>query len=311
MSTQPDKPTPISRGQFAFIVWVFALLITPSALGQAPGKDETKPGTQIPHKLQGTLEIGGRAVDTSGSHTAKFQEVREVSEGVLIDNLRLDYDSVDSPYFVSAKGTELRERDQRFSIEAGRFGKYRAQFVWDQIPHFFGSGESLFQVAGPGRYQVRPDLRASLQAVTLPDAGRTPVNAALPTLVRQSLVFAPVTLVRLGRDQALFRQSYQPTDNIELYFQFSWLRNRGTRPMSAGTFVRRAVPGGGLTDIGGFWEGIGQEFLEPIDQRTTDLKVGAQFRGKRWNAGVEYELSLFRNRVDSVIFENPFRVTDE
>src|SRR2546427_5884686 len=81
--------------------------------------------------------------------------------------------------------------------------------------------------------------------------------------------------------------------------------------MSAGTFVRRPVPGNGLVDIGGSWEGIGQEFLEPIDQRTYNLKVGAQFRGEKWTAGVDYDLSLFRNHIGSVTFENPFRVTDE
>jgi hypothetical protein len=129
--------------------------------------------------------------------------------------------------------------------------------------------------------------------------------------VRQELRTAPLTESRLRRDQALFRQTYQPTDKLEFYAQVSWLRNRGTRPMSAGTFVRRPVPGGGLADIGGLWEGIGQEFLEPIDQRTYQLKLGTQFRGKRWNAGVEYNLSLFRNRIESLIFENPFRVTDE
>jgi hypothetical protein len=137
------------------------------------------------------------------------------------------------------------------------------------------------------------------------------VNGALPTLVRQELLTAPTTEVRLRRDQALFRQSYWPSEKAELYVQFSWLRNRGSRPMSAGTFVRRPVSGNGLPDIGGSWEGIGQEFLEPIDHRTYNLKLGAQFFGKKWTAGVDYDLSLFRNRIGSVIFENPFRVTDE
>jgi hypothetical protein len=311
MSIEPNRLKPILRVAFALIAGVFALLLTPHVLGQTPEKDETKPGTQSPHKLHGSFEIGGRALDTSGSHTAKFQEVREVTEGVLTHNLRLDFDSVDSPYFLTVKGTELRERDQRVAVEAGRFGKYRARFVWDQIPHFFGSGKSFLERTAPGLYQVSPTLRASLQEVTLSDSTRTPVNGALPTLVRQALVTAPVTLVRLRRDQAMFGQSYQPSDNVELYFQFSWLRNRGSRPMSAGTFVRRPVPGGGLGDIGGSWEGIGQEFLEDINHRTYDLKVGAQFSGKRWRAGVEYDLSLFRNRIGSLIFENPFRVTDQ
>jgi hypothetical protein len=311
MRVQPDRLKPILRIEFAFIAFISALLFTPYVWGQAPEKDKKQPQTKTPSKIHATVEIGGQIRDTQGGHPAKFQEVRDVPKGLFVQKLRLDFTSADSPYFFALRGLELRERDQRFTADAGRFGKYRTQFVWDQVPHSFGSGQSFLQKTAPGLYQVSPTLRASLQAVTLPDAGRTPVNAALPTLVRQELLTAPITDVRLRRDQALFRQSYQPSDKIELHFQVSWLRNRGSRPMSAGTFVRRPVPGNGLADIGGAWEGIGQEFLEPIDHRTTALRVGAQFSGKRWNAGVDYDLSLFRNHIGSVIFENPFRVTDE
>src|SRR6266508_3638997 len=285
MRIQPDKLKLILRVEFAFIAWVVsALLFTPHVLGQASQKDKTKPKTKTSHKVHATIEIGGPAREIQGGHNAKFQETREVPKGFSIQKLRLDLNSADSPNFLALRGFEIRERDQRFTVDAGRFGKYRTQFVWDQVPHSFGTGQSFLQKTAPGVYQVSPTLRASLQAVTLPDAGRTPPNAALPTLVRQELRTAPLTEVRLRRDQALFRQSYQPSDNIELHAQFSWLRNRGSRPMSAGTFVRRPVSGNGLTDIGGAWEGIGQEFLEPIDHRTYDLKVGAQFRGKRWSA---------------------------
>ncbi len=312
MRIQPERLKPILRVEFAFIGWVIsALLFTPHVWGQAPEKDKTKPKTKTPHKVHATVEIGGPIREVQGGHTAKFQEVRDVPKGFSIQKLRLDYNSADSPYFLALRGFEIRERDQRFTADAGRFGKYRTQFVWDQVPHSFGTGQSFLQKTAPGVYQVSPTLRAALQAVTLPDAGRTPVNAALPTLLRQELLTAPLTEVRLRRDQAQFRQSYQLSDKIELHAQFSWLRNRGSRPMSAGTFVRRPVPGNGLPDIGGAWEGIGQEFLEPLDQRTYGLNVGAQFRGKKWTASVDYDLSLFRNHIGSVTFENPFRVTDE
>src|SRR6266850_1416495 len=306
------RPDSILRVEFVFIACVIsALMFTPRAWGQAPQKDKTNPKTQTPPKLQAIVEIGGQVREVQGGHTAKFEEVREVPKGFVIPELRLNFSSADSPFVLAMRGFEIRERDQRFIVDAWRIGKYRSEFIWDQTPHHFGTGQSFLQKTAPGVYQVSPLLRASLQAVTLPDAGRTPPNAALPTLVRQELRTAPFTEVRLRRDQALFRQSYQPSDKVELHFQFNWLRNRGSRPMSAGTFVRRAVPGNGLPDIGGSWEGIGQEFLEPIDHRTTALKVGAQFRGERWSAGVDYDLSLFRNRIGSLIFENPFRVTDE
>ena len=304
MSMRLDRLRPMLRVVFALVACVVVLKFAPDIQGQTPRDDKSS-------KFEGTIEVGARAVDIQGGHTAKFEEVRDVPKGLLVPKFRLDFKSDDSPYFFTLKGLEIRETDQRFTVETGRIGKYRSKFMWDQIPHHFGTGQSFLVRTGPGLYQVSSTLRAQLQALTQPDATRTPVNAPLPTLVRQELRTAPFTEVKLRRDQAFFRQTYQPTENVEVYFQFSWLRNRGTRPMSAGTFVRRAVAGPGLTDIGGFWEGIGQEFLEPIDQRTYDFKVGAQLSGKRWRAGVEYDLSLFRNRVESLIFENPFRVTDD
>src|SRR6267378_3068300 len=256
MRIQPDRLKPI-RVEFVFIACVISvLLFTPHARGQAPEQEKTKAKTQTPHKVHATIEIGGPVREIQGGHSAKFQEVRDVPKGFSIQKLRLDYNSADSPYSLALRGFEIRERDQRFTVDLRRVGKYQTQFVWDQVPHSFGTGQSFLQQTAPGVYQVSPTLRASLQAVTLPDAGRTPVNAALPTLVRQELRTAPLTEVRLRRDQALFRQSYQPSDNVELHAEFSWLRNRGSRPMSAGTFVRRPVPGNGHTDIGGAWHAI-------------------------------------------------------
>jgi putative beta-barrel porin MtrB/PioB len=307
MRIQPDRLKPILRVQLVFVAGIIsALLFTPYVWGQAPDKDETKPDT----KVHATIEFGGQIREIQGGHTAKFQEVRDVPKGFFIQKLKLDFNSEDSPYFLAVRGFEIRERDQRFTVDGGRFGKYRTQFLWDQIPHSFGSGQSFLEQTAPGVYQVSPTLRARLQALSSPEARILP-TAELPRVVREELQTRPIVDVRLRRDQALFRQTYKISDKAELYGQFSWLRNRGSRPMSVGTFVRRAAPGNGLADIGGAWEGIGQEFLEPLDQRTTELKFGAQFRGKRWSAGMDYNLSLFRNRVASVIFENPFRVTDE
>ncbi len=303
MRIRPDRLKLILRVEFAFIAVVIStLLLTPHVCGQEPEKDKAK--------VQGSVEFGGQVREVQGGHTAKFEEVRDVPKGFFVPKLRLDFFSDDSPYFLKLKGLEIRERDQRFTLDGGRVGKYRMQFVWDQVPHHFGTGQSFLQQTAPGVFQVSPTLRARLQALSSPEARILP-TAELPRVVRQELQTAPLIDVRLRRDQALFRQSYQPSENVELHAQFSWLRNRGSRPMSAGTFVRRAVSSPPLADIGGAWEGIGQEFLEPLDQRTTELKLGGQFRGKRWSAGVDYDLSLFRNRVASVIFENPFRVTDE
>ena len=297
--------------EVAFAVCAISLLLSaPSVRAQTTDKDQTKK-KETPSKLHFTIEFGAQLTDTEGSHAAKFEETRDVPKGLHVQNFRLDYNPADSPDSLTVRGYEVRERDQRFTFDWLRVGKYHSEFVWDEVPHHFGTGQSFLVRTGPGLYQVSPTLRAALQAVTQPDATRTPVNGPLPTLVRQELQTAPFTESKLRRDTAFFRQSYQPTENMEFHVQFSWLKNNGTRPMAVGTFIRRPVPGNGLPDIGGAWEGLGQEFLEPIDSRTYNLRIGAEFGGKRWSAGVDYDLSLFRNHIPSLTFENPFRVTDE
>ncbi len=314
MSIHADRLTSILRVAFIFLACVISvLLFTPHARGQDPDKDKTKPKTQAPLELSGMVEFGAQFRKLQGGHNAKFEEVRDVPKGLYIKRLKLNFDSPGSPYSFALRGFEIRERDQRFTFDARKIGKFRAHFMWDQTPHHFGTGQSFLQETAPGVYQVSPTLRAQLQTLmlTVTDPARHPVNGPLATRVRQELQTAPLTEVKLRRDEFRFRQSYQASDKVELHAQFSWMRNRGTRPMAAGSFVRRAVAGGGLIDTGGLWEGIGQEFLEPLDHRTTDLKLGARFHGQRWDAGVDYDLSLFRNRVSTLTFENPFRVTDD
>ncbi|HEY2930951.1 MAG TPA: MtrB/PioB family outer membrane beta-barrel protein [Acidobacteriota bacterium] len=316
-SDQTDRPTPILRVDLAFLACVVSALMFTHVWCQTQQNDttqtqqknaEAKKPPLLLQRIQASFEIGGQTRDTQGGHPAKFQEARDVPKGLYVQKLSLDFRSDDSPYFVSLRGFEIRELDQRFKVDVGRFGKYRTQFVWDQVPHSFGSGRYFFQRTAPGIYQVSPTLRARLQAATTPDTAPIAPNAELPTIVRQELQTAAITDVRLRRDQALLKQDYWASDNVELHFQLSRLRNRGSRPISAGTFVRRPGPAPARD---GLWEGLGQELPEPIDHRTTDLNLGTQFSGKQWNAGVDYDLSLFRNHIGTLLWENPFRITDE
>ena len=245
MRIQTDRLRSILCVGFVFIACVFSVLLpTTPVSGQTPEtpkprpRPTPKPKPKQPLKLTGTVEIGAQLRETQGAYTEKFEEARDVPKGLFVQNLKLDLDSVDSPYFLRFRGLELRERDQRVTLDAGRFGKYRAQFIFDQMPHRFGIGQSFLVRTAPGYYSVSATLRAQLQALTLPDSTRTPANGPLSTLVRQELLTAPKTEVRLRRDRATFKQSFQVADNVELHAQFSWLRNRGTRPMAAGTFVQ-------------------------------------------------------------------------
>src|SRR5262245_34241032 len=108
--------------------------------------------------LKGTVEMGAQTLNVEGDRQGKFQEFRDFPNGLFVRNVHFNFSSVDSPFFLDFKGLEIREQDQRFSAEAGAVGKYRAQFLWDQIPRFYSDGHSLHVSTAPGVLAVSPIL---------------------------------------------------------------------------------------------------------------------------------------------------------
>src|SRR5829696_10066210 len=107
MRNQPDTPKSILHIRLILIACaISALLFTPRAWGQAPGKDQTRPKPDVsetPSKFQGTVEIGGQVREIQGGHPAKFEEVRDVPEGFFVQKFKLDFKSADSPYFLAVR----------------------------------------------------------------------------------------------------------------------------------------------------------------------------------------------------------------
>jgi len=161
-------------------------------------------------------------------------------------------------------------------------------------------------MTSPGVLTVDPNIRAALQAV--PDAANPPqtLGPTLPNLVKSFIATAPVIQLRTRADQALVMFSFHPNKNWELYVRAQHLRLDGTRPKGTGTFARQGVGPAG----DGVWESLGMELPEPVQYRTTNLTFGIQYSQPRWRIGLDYNISLFRNEIPLLTWENPFRVTD-
>ncbi len=256
--------------------------------------------------LKGTIQTGVRFRSVKGDRPGKFEENRDFPKSVFVRSFLLNFESVDSPFFVDFKALEFGERDERFSAEVGKVGTFRTEIMWDQIPKYYSTGRTFHLAAAPGLLVVNPDLRARLQAV--PDAGvaASQLGPQLPNLVRQEVQNQASINLRVRRDQFLLAQSYHPNENWEFFVRAQNLRLSGTRPRTTGTFARDGVGPAG----DGVWEDLGVELPEPIQYRTTNITLGVQYSRPKWRVGVDYNLSLFRNSIPSLTWENPFRVTD-
>jgi MtrB/PioB family decaheme-associated outer membrane protein len=253
-----------------------------------------------------TVVIGGNLLQVKGDRPGQFQETRDFPKGPFLRDVRLKFESNESPFFVDFKGWEIGERDRRLTFEAGRVGKFRTRFLYDELPHYFSSGRSLHVSTAPGVLAVDPAIRALLQAGPTASAAPSQMSPAFPALVNQVVENAPVIQLRVHYDRLLVTQSYRPTKNLELYMRAQNVRRNGTRPRPTGTFANETNgPNGDLV-----WEAMGVELPEPVSYRTTNLTFGVQYSRPKWRVGVQYDVSVFRNDIPSLTWENPFRVTD-
>ncbi|MBI2688448.1 MAG: MtrB/PioB family outer membrane beta-barrel protein [Acidobacteria bacterium] len=297
-----------------------ALLCMPAVWGQEPAQPakpaapaksaeaaKPEPPEAIPSifeswKIQ--LDIGARNFDLYGDRPGKFFESRDIIRGAYVRNLDLHFHSADSPYMFFLRGSDVRELDETIQSDLWRVGKFRTTFLWDRLPRFYGEGTSLFQSDSRGNLVVSPAIRGAFQTAV---DGQPPqlVPPALYPLVRNELSLAPVSDVRVKRDQVSLRQSIR-FGSLELHGQWRSIFSRGTRPKGIGTFARQNIGPAG----DGLWESIGVEIPEPVRHRTDQLTLGALTSGKKWRLGFDYRLSFFRNDITTLTYENPFRVTD-
>ena len=330
---RPDRKNrfrwPVNNAILSLAIIVTALFAVPIASGQqaldgknnsaeaanseAQKKPEPKKRMGLFESLKGTLEFGGNFRSVKGDRPGKFEENREFPKAFFIRKFNLIWATPDSPYSVKLKGQELGERDERYSAELWKVGRFRTRLMWDQLPTDYSTGRTFHLPAGPGLLVVNPDIRARLQAAVPESApGATTIGTAIVTQMGQELPNAAVMQLRVSWDQFLVTQSYRPSKNWEFYFRAQHLRLNGTRPRPTGTFAREnnfpttAVP----TQFDGVWESLGSELPEPVRYATTNLTFGFQYSRPRWRFGVDYFISLFRNSIESLTWESPFRVTD-
>ena len=90
-----------------------------------------------------------------------------------------------------------------------------------------------------------------------------------------------------------FRFVYSLTDQLDLSGAFKNTQKTGEQPW-AGTF--------------GFSDAV--ELATPVDTRTTDVGVAAEWTNARGVARVGYDGSFFKNNITTLVWSNPLRSTD-
>jgi len=270
------------RTRMTVLAVVMMLILPLAAWAQQPapaaqGANEVSPAPDIAHV--NFLDLGFRGTAFSeGSDEARYQRYRDLRNGVTPDAFRYFKDSPER--WINVAAEHVGYRDQRYVGSLNQFGKLKVSFEWNQIPLFFSeSTQALHTEQSPGVLRVDDTIQTRIQAQ----------QATLPGVVGLAVPFD----LRLKRSIADARLSYAATNTIDVNVVFKNTVKEGSQPWG-GTF--------------GFGNAV--ELAVPVDTRTTELGAALEWADQRGSARVGYDGSFFNNNIETLVWDNPLRITD-
>jgi MtrB/PioB family decaheme-associated outer membrane protein len=244
----------------------------------APASARDQAVSSFSGKLYGNVDFGGHFSDIKGD-AARFQRYRDLRDGPLVDNFL--FNRRGETWTLNAAATKMGYRDQQFSGEYRLVGKLRAQFDWNQIPMYLSSNAATpYTQTSPGVFRLPDALQASSQ-----------VNA---TTLRDYAPIATSLDLRNKRDAGAFDFIYSATQAVDVKFN-----------------VESSVRNGALNYGAPFGFSNLIELPVPLDQRTTDAKALLEWANPKGYLSVGWDGSWFANDIETLVWDNPLRITDQ
>ncbi len=113
------------------------------------------PASAEEQKIKGDATVIGQIVDLTGQK-AKFNEYRDIRNGPT-GEFYLEYDK--DQYYLDASGREVGRKDQSYGLSGGKWGSFRLDFLFDEIPHNLTERAKTFYSGAGGanlRYTPQP-----------------------------------------------------------------------------------------------------------------------------------------------------------
>jgi MtrB/PioB family decaheme-associated outer membrane protein len=256
----PLPPKPTEPGQPA------------AATPPAADEDEVNTG------WVGSVDVGVRGTTVDGD-AARYERYRDLSSGVFLEDARVHREA--KGWLFDLRGQHVGYEDQRFVADAVDPGRFKAAFVWDQIPMVLSrTTRTLFTGVGTGTLPIDNVLQAQVQAA--------------PAAI------APV-FDQFGREFELKTRRHIADGSVEY---------SASEALTVSTHVRHTDRKGSIPFGGSFGHSSLVETPAPTRHTTTDFDAGAEYVRDPLLLRAGYTGSWFNNDHTSLTFDNPFRVTD-
>ena len=254
---------------------------------------------------------GGQFRNDLDRGLARFNEFREIPKGGVLELGRLFYEPKDSRLNLTFTVHHALQDHQRYLLDLDDPGKLRFSAHYVEVPRFYSTGSTtIWSGAGTGNLTIGETIRQGAEAAF----GSPSAPFASPSLeayIRGLLATASTIDLKTKRKDLGGAFEYELTRTVSLSLAGRYEMRDGTRPLGFGTYIRRqALPGVPGTGAGSFWretiEPRGNELIEPVDYKTTELAATLTWASKGHSASAGWFASRFRNDISTLSFDSPF-----
>lgn len=266
--------------------------------------------------FHGEIEAGGRVflnnpqkdgiASQNGKSLSKYYEYNALKPGPFL-NGHLATGTSDGLYQIDLWAKNVGYDDQRFNLDASKAGQHYFNFEWDQTPHNYGSGLTLYNGVGTNSLTLPAGLSNSLWRAaggtgvspggpfTQPLANPGATNAANV----KALINANVHQTDIGirRDTADVEYRWTPTDAWDIHVNYSNMHRKGTQVDGV---VFAPTP-----------SGPGSQVPKPVDDTTQNFGLNGEYAGtspwnKKFNFKIGYAGSIYKDASNSYTVDDPF-----
>lgn len=224
--------------------------------------------------------------------SSKFLEYRDVPEGLSGPSFRFGTERGTTTIRLSGANLSQEDLFVRAYIDSPLI---RADILYDQVPHRFGfDAKSIETRAARDAYGIEDTTQQLFQQRLESTTPRSAINFAfLRAMVEPALNTANVFDVELRRDRGVLELQILPAAALDSRITYFQENRHGTR---------------GAGSSFGFGNVV--ETPEPVDYRTRELGLNAEYPIRNGLVRGMLRVNEFSNALTSYTFDNPFRLTD-
>lgn len=234
------------------------------------------------------LEVGVLGGDVK-NRSVLFRGYRDPGNELQLSAFGLDATKADEARFVEITGGGLGRNDQFYAAQFGRYNDYRFKLFFSETPRTYSTtAKPVWDGVGTGNLTlpVFPGIAPG---------GGSASPATNADAVRTLFATKDVSELKVVRSKGGMQLEMNLSDAWKVFASYAPEKRKGARPF------------GGGWDFGG--NNGNAEIVEPIDYQTHELLAALRFADPLTQFNLTLAASLFRNDVDALIWENPFRVT--